>query len=116
MPKIPVLDSHIHLALGWQDGSGLPNSWLKEEPTSFHRDWTEKDLNAFGLHFFVFVHVLNATDCFLMAGSDTFDVKVKKIVVFDKTSLPRIMRECKGLVKLSYTMRSPSPVICLREM
>jgi hypothetical protein len=48
MPKISVLDSHIHLAVGWQDGSGLSNSWLKNEPTSFHRDWTEKDVRSFG--------------------------------------------------------------------
>jgi hypothetical protein len=57
MSKIVVLDTHIHLAKGWQDGSGLSNGWIPEEAASFHRDWTEDDLRA------------------LAAASEGFDVK-----------------------------------------
>ena len=65
--EIPVVDSHIHLAQGWQDGSGMPNSWLATEPASFQRNWTEADLAdvagkvgpTFGVKGYVFVECSN---------------------------------------------------------
>ena len=40
MPQ--VVDSHIHLAVGWQKGKGgLPNSWLRAASKELARDWTE---------------------------------------------------------------------------
>lgn len=40
-----VIDTHIHLAVGWKEGEkGLPNGWLRSEGESFARDWTEADL------------------------------------------------------------------------
>jgi predicted TIM-barrel fold metal-dependent hydrolase len=46
-PPQRVFDSHIHLAVDWREGEGgLPNEWLPNQPTAFHRNWTEADMLA----------------------------------------------------------------------
>lgn len=63
MPPQQVIDTHIHLAIGWKEGGkGLKNAWLPDMPAGFQRDWAEADIkcgDGFEVTAFVFVECAN---------------------------------------------------------